>query len=289
CIQKKVFRQRDKYEIRPRVNNDEWILVVKNVQESDIGGYSCQLNTDPVMSRIGYLHLRVPPYVARTTASAVEVREGHNVTLSCRAFGNPPPTVVWRRQDRQIIRFNGATGYGASVYNGSDLVITKVSRKHMSEYVCVASNGIPPDESWTVKLHVTFEPTVVPQSKLVVAAAGSQANIVCNVEAWPRPLLTWQKDGNEIFDSNKYAMTQQIWEKYRSTHILTIKDISVHEFGVYKCIAVNDNGMHFAEITLKGSVFTGAFEIFPTKNLQTVQPLLTTIKSISIPFPSSKT
>lgn len=27
-----VFRQRDKYEVRPRVNNDEWILIVKNVQ-----------------------------------------------------------------------------------------------------------------------------------------------------------------------------------------------------------------------------------------------------------------
>lgn len=54
----------------------------------------------------------VPPYVARTTAATVEVREGQNVTLSCRAFGDPPPTIVWRRQDRQIIRFNGATGYG---------------------------------------------------------------------------------------------------------------------------------------------------------------------------------
>lgn len=25
----------------------------------------------------------------------------------------------------------------------------------MSEYVCVATNDIPPDETWTVKLHVT--------------------------------------------------------------------------------------------------------------------------------------
>ncbi|VDK79362.1 unnamed protein product [Gongylonema pulchrum] len=45
--------------------------------------------------------------------------------------------------------------FSASVFNGSELTITKVSRKHMSEYVCVASNGIPPDESWSVKLHVT--------------------------------------------------------------------------------------------------------------------------------------
>uniref|UniRef100_F1L5F6 Lachesin n=1 Tax=Ascaris suum TaxID=6253 RepID=F1L5F6_ASCSU len=251
AFDERVFRQRDKYEVRPRVNNDEWILIVKNVQESDVGGYSCQLNTDPILSRAGYLHLRVPPYVARTTASAVEVREGHNVTLSCRAFGNPPPTVVWRRQDRQIIRFNGATGYGASVFNGSDLMLTKVSRKHMSEYVCVASNGIPPDESWSVKLHVTFEPIVIPQSKVVVAIEGGQATLVCNVEAWPRPTMTWEKDGEEVFDSTKYALSQQVSEKYRSMHILTIKDIGPDQYGTYRCTAVNDNGVHFADIIVK--------------------------------------
>lgn len=47
-----------------------------------------------------------------STPSAIEVREGHNVTLSCHAEGNPPPTIIWRRADRQIIRYNGANGYG---------------------------------------------------------------------------------------------------------------------------------------------------------------------------------
>ena len=47
--------------------------------------------------------------------------------------------------------------YSASVFHGPNLQLTKVNRKHMSEYVCVASNGIPPDESWTIKLLVTCE------------------------------------------------------------------------------------------------------------------------------------
>jgi hypothetical protein len=42
----------------------------------------------------------------------VEVREGHNVSLECHGRGNPAPTMVWRRADRQIIRYNGANGYG---------------------------------------------------------------------------------------------------------------------------------------------------------------------------------
>ncbi|OZC07063.1 immunoglobulin domain protein [Onchocerca flexuosa] len=189
-------------------------LIAFDERENDVGGYSCQLNTDPVISRTGYLRIKgnlwlneaMPPYVARTTASAVEVREGQNVTLSCRAFGDPPPTIVWRRLDRQIIRFNGATGYGASVFNGSDLTIIKVNRKHMSDYICVASNGVPPDESWSVKLHVTFEPVVVPQAEIVQVALGGQISLVCNAEAWPRPLVKWEKNGKQIFDSPTFSL-----------------------------------------------------------------------------------
>ncbi|VBB31341.1 unnamed protein product [Acanthocheilonema viteae] len=251
AFDEKVFRQRHKYEIRRSMKNNEWTLVIKDVQENDIGGYSCQLNTDPVLSKTGYLRLKVPPYVARTTAATVEVREGQNVTLSCQAFGNPPPTIVWRRQDRQIIRFNGATGYGASVFNGSDMTIIKVNRKHMSEYICVASNGVPPDESWSVKLHVTFKPMVIPQAEIVQVALGGQASLVCNAEAWPRPSVRWGKDGQEIFDSSTFSISHQVAEKYRSMHILTIKNVSRNEFGTYRCIAMNDNGEHFADIILK--------------------------------------
>ncbi|VDK84234.1 unnamed protein product, partial [Onchocerca ochengi] len=251
AFDERVFRQRHKYEIKRSMKNNEWILVIKDVQENDIGGYSCQLNTDPVISKTGYLRIKVPPYVARTTASAVEVREGQNVTLSCRAFGDPPPTIVWRRQDRQIIRFNGATGYGASVFNGSDLTIIKVNRKHMSDYICIASNGVPPDESWSVKLHVTFEPVVVPQAEIVQVALGGQISLVCNAEAWPRPLVKWEKNGKEIFDSSSFSLSHQASEKYHSVHILTIKNVSKNDFGKYRCIAINDNGEHFADIVVK--------------------------------------
>ncbi|KAH7728772.1 Immunoglobulin I-set domain containing protein [Aphelenchoides avenae] len=259
AFDEKVFRQRDKYEVRKKPSEDEWLLVVKDVQESDIGGYICQLNSNPVITRTAYLDLRIPPLVSRSsTPSAVEVQEGHNVTLSCQARGNPPPSVIWRRQDRQIIRFNGATGYGASVYNGSELHLTKVSRKHMSEYVCVASNGIPPDESWTVKLHVTFPPTVIPQTTVVQARKGSLVRLVCNVEAWPRPLVTWYLNDEELFDSNKFSTgvgyyEQSVAERYKSVHVLEIKEVEAKQFGIYRCVATNDHGKDYADIQLTGS------------------------------------
>ncbi|KAK0426870.1 hypothetical protein QR680_009944 [Steinernema hermaphroditum] len=208
AFDERVFRQRDKYEIRPRVDSNEWVLKIKNVQETDIGAYSCQLNTDPAISRIGHLALKIPPTVARTTASAVEVREGHNVTLRCNAHGSPPPTVIWRRQDRQIIRFNGATGYGV-------------------------------------------EPIVIPKAKEVSAVPGSLVRLVCNVDAWPRPAFSWTFNGKEIYNSGKYSLEHSVSEKYKTIHILEIKDVGLPQFGTYRCAAKNDNGKHFADIVLR--------------------------------------
>lgn len=70
-------------------------------------------------------------------------------------------------------------------------------------------------------LLVTVEPIVIPQSKVVVAIEGGQATLVCNVEAWPRPTMTWEKDGEEVFDSTKYALVSE----FRSLSFLQLPEL----------------------------------------------------------------
>ncbi|KAH9376781.1 hypothetical protein HPB48_017877 [Haemaphysalis longicornis] len=36
-------------------DNRHFVLHIRNVQESDRGGYMCQINTSPMMSQVGYL------------------------------------------------------------------------------------------------------------------------------------------------------------------------------------------------------------------------------------------
>ena len=108
------------------------------------------------------------------------------------------------------------------MHKGADLTLNRVSRQHMSEYVCVASNGIPPDESWAIKLHVlcwtiqilfiisffnlAVEPVVVPQSLVVEAPLNSLiTRIACTVEAWPRPNIVWLFEGQPLQDSAKFS------------------------------------------------------------------------------------
>ncbi|CAH2040507.1 unnamed protein product, partial [Iphiclides podalirius] len=97
----------------PRISlsyNDHrsWYLHIKNVQEVDRGWYMCQVNTDPMRSRKGYLQVVVPPMIIdNMTSTDMVVREGINVTMYCRATGHPEPYVMWRREDGQEFSCNG--------------------------------------------------------------------------------------------------------------------------------------------------------------------------------------
>jgi len=50
----------------------------------------------------------VPPSIidARTSADIV-VKEGSPVNLSCDARGSPRPKIMWKREDGDLIRYNG--------------------------------------------------------------------------------------------------------------------------------------------------------------------------------------
>ncbi|KAH9641808.1 hypothetical protein HF086_005348 [Spodoptera exigua] len=82
-----------------------WLLHVSQVQQEDRGYYMCQVNTNPMISQVGYLQVVVPPNILdeESTQSAVAVRENQNISLVCKADGFPTPKIMWRREDGQPI------------------------------------------------------------------------------------------------------------------------------------------------------------------------------------------
>lgn len=71
-----------------------FVLIIRNVQFSDRGGYMCQVNTVPMISQIGHLHVVVPPdIIDHESSNDVMAREGENVTLKCKARGHPDPEI----------------------------------------------------------------------------------------------------------------------------------------------------------------------------------------------------
>ena len=82
------------------------------------------------------------------------VREGNTTTITCEAFGYPPPTVVWNRvdgilSDRVSVSdsVNVPTGYGNVTRVSVNLTITNASREDTGVYTCSANNSIGSDSS----------------------------------------------------------------------------------------------------------------------------------------------
>lgn len=69
---------------------------------------------------MGFLDVVIPPdFVADETSGDVMVPEGGTARVSCRAHGQPPPRVMWRREDGSdiVVRdSNGAKNKGNLIF-----------------------------------------------------------------------------------------------------------------------------------------------------------------------------
>ena len=87
--------------------------------------------------------------VGITTISPLIIREGNTTTITCEAFGYPPPTVVWNRingilSDRVSVSDSVSvlTVYGNVTRVSVNLTITNASREDTGVYTCSANNSI---------------------------------------------------------------------------------------------------------------------------------------------------
>ncbi|XP_046672234.1 lachesin-like isoform X2 [Homalodisca vitripennis] len=217
-----------------------WYLHIKNVQETDRGWYMCQVNTDPMRMRQGYLQVVVPPAIVdKETSTDMVVREAANVTLTCKAVGYPEPYVMWRREDGEDINYNGEP---VNVVDGEVLHITKVSRLHMGAYLCIASNGVPPSISKRVMLRVQFPPMLSIPNQLEGAYVGQDVQLECHTEAYPTSINYWTTErGDMIVSGDKYEAVS-VDNGYNKYMMLKIRGVSRQDFGSYQCVAKNSLG-----------------------------------------------
>ncbi|XP_026320045.1 lachesin-like isoform X2 [Hyposmocoma kahamanoa] len=220
-----------------------WFLHISDVREEDRGRYMCQINTVTAKTQFGYLHVVVPPTIDDSLSSSdVIVREGANVTLTCRANGSPKPTIKWKRDDNSKISIS--RGHVVSDWEGEVLDMARISRLDMGAYLCIASNGVPPTVSKRVKVSVDFPPMLWIPHQLVGAPLYYNVTLECFTEAHPTSLNYWTRDdGHMIHESPKYHMENSVGVPAYKTHMkLLIRHIVQEDYGTYKCVAKNPRG-----------------------------------------------
>ncbi|KAL0278833.1 UNVERIFIED_CONTAM: hypothetical protein PYX00_000527 [Menopon gallinae] len=234
-------------------NQKTWLLHVSGVQREDRGYYMCQVNTNPMISQVGYLQVVVPPNIIdeQSTQSSVAVREHQNISLTCKADGFPQPKIMWRREDGQGISIDRRKK--VNVYDGETLKLLKISRLEMGAYLCIASNGVPPSVSKRIIIDVEFSPMIWVPNQLVGAPAGTEVTIDCHTEAYPRAISYWVYENVMLLPTKKY-LTELSENSYRAHMRLTIKTLEAKDFGNYKCISKNSLGETEGSIRLYGKL-----------------------------------
>ncbi|RWS03311.1 lachesin-like protein, partial [Dinothrombium tinctorium] len=191
-------------------DNKNFILNIKNVQESDKGGYMCQINTVPMKSQIGFLDVVFPPEIlVDSSSSDLLVTEGSNVTLVCKAKGYPKPVIRWKREDKKHIPLHN--------YHGKKYVVP---------------------------------PAVWIPNRLIGSSLKQEVTLTCHIDAFPPSSHYWIKDSADLIrDDEKYHIHQEEKE-YKTHLSLVIKYMEAADFGSYTCIAKNDLGVQEASLKI---------------------------------------
>ncbi|XP_022237969.1 lachesin-like [Limulus polyphemus] len=216
------------------------MLKFRNAQPEDEGFYLCRIETKPPVSEVGHIKVLVPPTFQDKHTGEITVQENSNIVISCKAQGNPNPTVKWHREDCRPFFINSET---VTQYVKQELHFEKVHRSHMGAYLCVASNGVPPTISRRTYLKVTFSPTIYVRHNMVTAPLRKDlVTLECRSEAYPPSTNYWLKD-NYLLSKLPRKYEEVFARSATKTHMkLLIRHVQKDDYGSYSCVASNKEG-----------------------------------------------
>lgn len=165
---------------------------------------------------------QISPSVFTELLSDSVAKEGEPCSLSCRATGNPLPTVQWYKDD---VCIDNSAKYQITYNNGEALLtIERADTSHGGKYACVATNRLGSDRTASklsvegkskrlkttvygvslkcIRFSLVLETPVVnggpkflvPLSN-VMARAGQKLKLECEVETDESPTLIWFHGG----------------------------------------------------------------------------------------------
>ncbi|XP_011692317.1 PREDICTED: fasciclin-2 isoform X2 [Wasmannia auropunctata] len=230
---------------------DTYSLKIKNVQESDDGVYTCRASvptTGELQERPIRVEVHIRP-VIEEILSPVDIVEGENANIACKASGKPPPMFTWVKSLTQQ-NLSITDRFGVDPVTGM-LTITNVNREDVGEYQCSAANaaGIA---TATIQVNVIIKPKIMEfLNKTVVE--GKNVDIKCKAFGRPPPEVTFRK-----FTHDKpYVMGAQPQDDRivvrndaddvsgETVGTLSIHDALTDNDGLYECVTKNTGGVAY--------------------------------------------
>ncbi|KAF8569093.1 hypothetical protein P879_02955 [Paragonimus westermani] len=147
-------------------------------------------------------HQLVPPKITRSPVPFLKVDEGSSLQIDCAADGFPSPDIDWF-VSRSNHTFDGGRftmRTALEEFSSLDEKITgskgtlKIDRLHRAmsgQLICVASNGVEPNDQTTVALSVRFPPDITMANRVIRQSLGMNTVLSCTVVANPPGIIQW--------------------------------------------------------------------------------------------------
>ncbi|XP_067913839.1 contactin-2 [Heterodontus francisci] len=239
-------------------------LYIAKVKTSDAGAHSCYLTSHIDYVTTSVFSKPIPLAVQsvgdpRTHAPHIRVKfpsetyalAGQSLNLECFAFGNPVPTIKWRRLDgslpSKILRS----------MNKPILHIPDVQFEDEGVYECEAENSRGKD-STQGRIIVHAHPEWLQIISDTEADVGSNLWWKCAAAGKPRPTCRWLRNGLLLTSKSRFEV---------SNCALKVSRLVKDDSGIYQCVAENKHGTIYANAELKVQAFAPDFQSKPVKRL----------------------
>ncbi|KAG9352784.1 hypothetical protein JZ751_017360, partial [Albula glossodonta] len=239
-------------------------LYLARAEANDSGNYFCfttshtDFNTKSVFSSANQLIVH-PDASPRKSAPNIKVRfpsdtyalAGQATQLECFAYGNPVPTVRWRKVD-------GVLPSKADTSNdGLILILPDLGFEDEGTYECEAQNSEGRD-THQGRITVQAQPEwlqVMSDSEVEIS---SQLRWSCMAAGKPRPSVRWLRNGQPLVTQDRVEV---------NSGLLKISNLTLEDSGMYQCVAENKHGTIYSNAELRVQVQAPEFRLNPVRRL----------------------
>ncbi|TKS79048.1 Hemicentin-2 [Collichthys lucidus] len=205
-------------------------LVLLSPSNEDEGYFECTaVNDVGEERRVIEVILQVPPSIEDDVTAVTAVKMSP-VVLPCHVQGRPQPAVTWTKSGAKL----GSRGGSYRVLPTGVLEITAAAPSHAGRYTCSARNpaGVAHKH---ISLTVQEPPEIRPMAEEVQVVLHHGTVLPCEVQGFPRPSITWQREGVPIAGGHRLAVL--------SNGALKFSRVTLGDAGTYQCLAKNDAGV----------------------------------------------
>uniref|UniRef100_A0A0N5AL87 Peroxidasin homolog n=1 Tax=Syphacia muris TaxID=451379 RepID=A0A0N5AL87_9BILA len=227
-------------------NNDDGISILDSGQGLEIikalpehrGIWKCVAENDAGKAELEFsLDVWTIPEVTITPKNP-ERSLGDSLSLTCKAVANPPATLTWRKDGQPLI----SSSDGARIsMKGARLDIPHLLQSHIGDYTCEANNDAGPGSATTFV--DVFVPPLINRDNVDLSPRlpiTFTAMLYCEASGKPFPEIRWYYF-MYINDTLITESTEKINIGEEGRYI-QVKNISLTDRGIYKCIANNSVG-----------------------------------------------